>query len=66
MSDEVIELDSYRPHYVFSCQCEGENHGVAVVPDAWLQGIARGDPTVAPLPPCLLRIIVGEWLDLNP
>lgn len=58
MSADVVELDAYRPHATVSCDA-GHVH---VLPLAYLRDVAGGARAVAPLPPCVARRILTEWL----
>lgn len=57
MSGELIQLDEWRPHVVVVCTC-GDPH---VVPVLYFERYAAGD--VDPLPECVMRAIVADWLD---
>lgn len=55
---DVVDMEDYRPHYVLSC----DRAHVHVAPIAHLLDVAAGRPDVEPLPDCVVRRIIVEWL----
>lgn len=55
---EVVELADRRPHLNLECRA-GHVH---VLPISYLLKVAEGDEAMEPLPECVRRRVLVEWL----